>query len=619
MGTFHHADVECYSGPITPAPWQNIDLTLQSDGITPTGMAAARQIAILRCAPLGVDPIAAFYVYTRPPYDAGGPYVWDTFVTPTRSHGAAQFRAFLTTSEAYIVVATDAAGTIDICSDIIAALRVHLYGWIDADIDNDVYMSGAPLDIFWPFGGVGTIQRAMFFSRWHCTNAAIDWTCRTSERPEEVTLTPSAGAVFGVETVIADGLNESAMFVSITDDTGMMEQRQRFAWPIGGQVSIELLHHVAEHDGYVHVNRIVGSAPLPSASWPTVDLSPFIGGRRRVLAFLKTKRVAPLAGPLSFGFRPGDATDEAIEDTVPAAPYGIGGVTIDDGDCGRVLVATDDQGCIEWRAGGPGDGAVFPGVMTLWLVGFIDSILMSLTRLWQTSLNTVDVEFSDAIRYLDPADPRDTMHLEAYTVTGPAAPARLVQAVTKVDDETIRLWFDGDLVPGEAYTIAFSGLYSAIGAALPPTSGSFVAFGPDRVPLPLVKQPAGRFDIRNPQAPSDAPQNEPLGTVVIDDSGDLGIETGRPYLRKRILRRLSTRKGTMFHEPAYGLELKQGGLYRPAELRALQLDVEAQVRQERDVVAARASVRELVPGVVYLSLKVRDNLGWFDLETEVGG
>lgn len=262
-----------------------------------------------------------------------------------------------------------------------------------------------------------------------------------------------------------------------------------------------------------------------------------------------------------------------------------------------------------------------PGSVGLWLIGYIDSGLMTVTRIWQTSLNTVDVEFSEAIRYLDPSDPRDTLYRAAYTVTGPASPARVLQSVTIVDDTTIRLWFDGDLVVGESYTISITGLVSVAGFGLTPdpTTGTFIAYGPDRHPVPLIQQTSGRFDVRNPQATRDAPEGSALGTFVVDADGDIGIETGRPYLRKRIFRRLATRKGEMFHEPNYGLSLKDKGLYRPAELRALQMDVEAQVRAEPNVKACRASVSEYAPGVVYVALKVQDDLGWFDLETELRG
>ena len=123
------------------------------------------------------------------------------------------------------------------------------------------------------------------------------------------------------------------------------------------------------------------------------------------------------------------------------------------------------------------------------------------------------------------------------------------------------------------------------------------------------------MDIRNPQATRDAPQGEPLGTFIIDADGDIGIESGRMYLRKRIFRRLSTPKGSMFHDPNYGVMPQLKGLYRPADLRKLVQDVEAQVKSEPDVIACRATVRELTPGVVVCELKVTDKLGVFDVST----
>jgi hypothetical protein len=293
---------------------------------------------------------------------------------------------------------------------------------------------------------------------------------------------------------------------------------------------------------------------------------------------------------------------------------------LDDGDAGRFVVPTDALGRIQWRAGGPADGAVDIGSVALWIVGYIDSGFQTITRIWQTSLNTIDVEFDHLVRYLDPADPRDGTYLAAYTLTGPLAPVRVLQSVTKVDDYTLRLWYAGELVEGEAYSLSVTGLVSEEGYGLSsdPTTGAFVAYGPDRRPIPLAQQPQGRVDIRNPQAERDAPQGQPLGTFVMDGDGDLAVETGRAYLRKRIFRRLSTSPGEMFHEPGYGVLPKLKSLYRPADLRKLVQDVESQIRQEPDVVSVRASA-QATGSVVIVTLKVQDRFGAWEMDHTIMG
>ncbi len=75
----------------------------------------------------------------------------------------------------------------------------------------------------------------------------------------------------------------------------------------------------------------------------------------------------------------------------------------------------------------------------------------------------------------------------------------------------------------------------------------------------------------------------------------------------------------MYHEPDYGLKLTDKGLYTPTELSALQKDTEAQIRQEPDVITARAILSELTCGVVLVTLKVKDRFGIAEIEGTIGG
>jgi hypothetical protein len=242
---------------------------------------------------------------------------------------------------------------------------------------------------------------------------------------------------------------------------------------------------------------------------------------------------------------------------------------------------------------------------------------------FQSTLNSVDLVFDAEPSHLDPSDPSDATNIAAYTVTGPGPPFadRLLQSIVYQGDNTLRLYFDGDLVPDQPYTISVTGIVSSTGDILlpDPAVASFTAFGADRAPISLVEQPTLHFDIRNPQADRDAPASEPLGTFIIDDKGDVDIESGRQYLRKRVFRRLTTRKGAFFHEPDYGIEYDDKKLTTPTRLRALQQDIEMQLRREQDVVTARATLSVLVPGVVLVRIVVRDRFGEFNIDTTIGG
>jgi hypothetical protein len=264
-------------------------------------------------------------------------------------------------------------------------------------------------------------------------------------------------------------------------------------------------------------------------------------------------------------------------------------------------------------------GATGGGSWSFWLLVF------SLDEGEQSTLNSVDLVFSWPPKHTDPADPSDGINLDNYTVTGPVSPLdeRLLQSVVYLGDNTLRLYFDGPLVPGELYAIAIANVEASGGGALTPdpTNISFVAFGADAEPVPLERQPAGAWDIRNPQTAADAPQNADLGTFVIDDTGDLGVETRRRYLRKRVFRRLTTRKGSNVLEPGYGLEYEAKGLQTPARLRRLQQDAETQLRQEPGVRGVRASVAQdaVAPGIVVLTVRVFDEFGDFTEAVQIGG
>lgn len=240
---------------------------------------------------------------------------------------------------------------------------------------------------------------------------------------------------------------------------------------------------------------------------------------------------------------------------------------------------------------------------------------------WQSSLNTVDIEFDEEPRFLDPVDPIDAINPANYVVSGSPSPDRQIQAIVRVDDVTIRLCFDGELVVGEPYSFDVSGIVSESGHPLSPspTTFSFVAYGPDVEPIPIEQQVGQAWDIRNPQTERDAPTDSALGTFVIDNDGDLGVETERAYLRKRVFRRISTEKGSMSHEPDYGVTIKKGALYRSQDLRKLQVDIENQVLAEPGVVAARVIVSQLTDGVIYCQMKIEDRFGSFDATGSIGG
>lgn len=207
----------------------------------------------------------------------------------------------------------------------------------------------------------------------------------------------------------------------------------------------------------------------------------------------------------------------------------------------------------------------------------------------------------------DPNRPHIRYHFALGETTGD-----MESAITEVAGHLIRLRIPSALrllVPADEYVLTFD---TELGDD--PIALSLIAFGAEVNATAQVETTFPRVDLANPQTERDAGQGASLGTYAVTDAGDLANDHGRAYLRKRIFRRLATFKSAFFHLVDYGLKPPSKKLFTPTTLRRLQLDIEIQVRQEPGVVAARATVTELRPGIVAVKLRVQDDNGSFDLD-----
>lgn len=129
-------------------------------------------------------------------------------------------------------------------------------------------------------------------------------------------------------------------------------------------------------------------------------------------------------------------------------------------------------------------------------------------------------------------------------------------------------------------------------------------------------QPSGG-DIANPQSLEalldPVPRtnsDELLGTFPIDDLGDYAKDDGIASIKKRIIRRLTTRKGAFAHLPNYGVDIPANvkRLALPGLREALAADAEEQVKQEPEVIDARVTLT--IDGeVTWFRVKARVNVG----------
>lgn len=169
------------------------------------------------------------------------------------------------------------------------------------------------------------------------------------------------------------------------------------------------------------------------------------------------------------------------------------------------------------------------------------------------------------------------------------------------------------------YQVTATGLFTATGTPQT-TTFSAVFYGVQMgVPPPTADLASPGRDFANPQTLSAALDPLPnagdpllLGTLAVDDTGDRATDQGVTNLRKRVLRRLSTRKGRFAHLPNYGvlaLDLIKSKA-RPGLVQSLAADAEDQIRQEPDVVGCSVSIRQAdSSGVFVYVVRVRSRFG----------
>jgi hypothetical protein len=237
----------------------------------------------------------------------------------------------------------------------------------------------------------------------------------------------------------------------------------------------------------------------------------------------------------------------------------------------------------------------------------------------QVALNAADVTFVGQPAASDPATYWDALNPANWvlSVRLPASAAvRLVQFVERRDVRTVRVFFDGPLSSPAVYRLTVAPqVEDAMGRPVAQACRDldFHTFAPFRLnPLAALPREAPT-DLMNPWQIRDAEFTDPppLGTFQIDDRGDLALETGRAYLRKRIFRRATTGLGEFFHLPGYGFAEPLKSRITPDLLRRMQARAQAQIAREPDVIAVQvqASVLPTAPGVVVLDIKATDRVG----------
>lgn len=223
------------------------------------------------------------------------------------------------------------------------------------------------------------------------------------------------------------------------------------------------------------------------------------------------------------------------------------------------------------------------------------------------ALNALEVTLDGAIPISESIE-GDPLNIRSWKLAlhpGEVGVTPLVQWVEKLSDHAVIVYFDAPMSQNVLYDFTY------VSSADP----TFLA----RVLTPAQQRSAagfndpGRYDLSNPNLIADAQGNVvQLGTLQVTEAGDYAIETGTKYLRKRILRRLTTVSGAFLFLPDYGLALPMKKLIRPAVLRRFQAEALRQVRAEPDVAAASVTVSQPYDGVVEVFVKIQTTAGLRD-------
>lgn len=227
--------------------------------------------------------------------------------------------------------------------------------------------------------------------------------------------------------------------------------------------------------------------------------------------------------------------------------------------------------------------------------------------------NLIRLTFSQPVSLTDLHDLFDGMrpnHWQVLPVDGTfgadGSPARPVTAVVISQGPIaaqVDLWLDRPMTPYPSrYIVNATGLFNTdhdpqlevFSVELP---GLYRGLTPQLADLVVPTR-----DIANPQTLSglldplpnttDARQ---LGTIPLDETGDVAYDEGVASYKKRVFRRLMTPKGAFAHLPNYGtLTMSMvKKLARPGLVQTLASDAEDQIRQEPETQDVRVQIAQV--------------------------
>jgi len=229
----------------------------------------------------------------------------------------------------------------------------------------------------------------------------------------------------------------------------------------------------------------------------------------------------------------------------------------------------------------------------------LDSAQINVAGVAQYALNSVDVGFTTAPNMFDRYATGDALNPGSYVIDSDDCSPPMISLVECVGPGVVRLYFDANLDHGCTYKITVVGVTSAYGETLGVSFGSFTAFAEGATSISGAKQGQGRTDLLN--VPGAEIGN---GGMQYDQSGDVANHSGLSYLRKRILRRVTTVFGGFFHLPNYGSGQRLKTNTSRAQMTRLEKKIKTQCENEPDVQTVKVRVQLRHPSVFHVVITV---------------
>lgn len=228
------------------------------------------------------------------------------------------------------------------------------------------------------------------------------------------------------------------------------------------------------------------------------------------------------------------------------------------------------------------------------------------------------VLYTDVRGRIDAADPKNYAFDPVPTTIGDdGLPPRAVfpvlvelSAVPGANGRAIDVWLDRRMSPYPAlYEARCVRTVAANCAALGNATALFP--GATWAPPTPASEAVTATDIANPGFETEPipGMSQILGVYPVTAEGDYATDKGIASYKKRIVRRLTTRRGAFAHLPSYGVgvldEIKK--LARQSTRQKLAADAEAQIREEPETIAVEVEITENAqnPGLFIFRVRAR--------------